>query len=343
MNSSLLLHFRPRRLPEPALRFSLTFGLGGTATLLIMVQFFTGLLLRFAYEPRPVAAFHSVQHISSEMFFGPLIRNLHHWAGHLLIVVIICHFLRIFYQGAYTGKRWGNWLVGLGLGILVCLANFSGYLLPWDQLSYWAVTIATNMLAYLPFVGPALHDSILAGAKVDGATLLLFYNFHTAILPLLLLVAMAYHFWLVRKAGGVSVGERSEGGGPKVPAGPHLFTRELAMAALVLALLMLGAILLDAPLLAMANPELTPEIIRAPWYFVGFQELLLHIPPAAAWVLLIGVTVFCAALPFMVVEQKKSPKVIRLLMGLLLLSYGLLTLLGCFLRGPGMTLILPWH
>ena len=175
--SDFLLHIHPRKIEPRAIVFSRTFGLGGIAALMFVILFIAGVLLRFAYVPSGNGAYDSIVRLQKDVIFGQLLRNLHYWNGMLLVVVSFLHLVRVFYAQAIYHERRKNWLYGLLLMFFVVCANFTGYLLPWDQLSYWAVTIMTNMLNYRPLVGNFLADMIRDGAVVNDDTLLRFYNF----------------------------------------------------------------------------------------------------------------------------------------------------------------------
>jgi len=316
------------------------------AALMIVQQLGSGLLLSFFYEPLPVRAYESVQHIQNTVFLGRLVRNLHHWTGHTLVIVLFLHMLRVFLSDALYPPRHRNWLVGLGLGLLILLANFSGYLLPWDQLSYWAVTIAAAMLAYIPLIGTSLQEFMIGGeGEVGTATLQLFYSLHTTIVPVALFLFMLYHFWFVRKAGGVLLPVGEQGTDRKktsVPLG-DLLVREFSFAALVSCVLLLFAMFVDAPLGDMANPQLTPHNVKAPWYFLGAQELLLHVPPlVAVCVLPLAVTLFLVLLPFVGKSVGKRGALLSVLFLGTALGLLILTVTGIWFRGPGMILIWPW-
>jgi quinol-cytochrome oxidoreductase complex cytochrome b subunit len=281
--ANFILHTRPLEVPERTLRLTLTWGLGGAAVLCLLVLFATGLLLKFAFEPVPDRAYESILYLQTQLPFGRLLRNLHRWSGNLLLLTAFLHLLRVFYTGAIDPARRGNWLIGMGLFALAVLANFTGYLLPWDQIAYWAVTISSSMLEYLPLVGGTLKNWALGGSEPGPATLMSFYALHTAVLPIALLALLPFHFWRIRKAQGLVIprasGEPSGAGQERVPAAPHLFVRELAFAALLLAALLIFAMFVDAPLAEPANPGLSPNPTKAPWYFMGLQELLLHFHP----------------------------------------------------------------
>jgi quinol-cytochrome oxidoreductase complex cytochrome b subunit len=284
--NSFVLHFRPRTVPERTLRFTLTWGLGGTAAVLVLLLIATGLLLKFFYEPFPGRAYDSILWLQSQVLFGQLVRNIHHWSSNLLLIVAFLHFLRVFFTGAFHPPRQFNWIIGLTLLLTVLFSNFTGYLLPWDQLAYWAITISVGMLEYVPFVGSALRDVILGGSEIGPATLSNFYAIHTAILPVCIVILMSFHFWRVRKAGGLVVPQSPEeepsSQSQRVPTIPNLILREVVIALVVIALILIAAVVFDAPLGAKANPGLSPNPTKAPWYFLGFQEMLMHVHPLFA-------------------------------------------------------------
>jgi quinol-cytochrome oxidoreductase complex cytochrome b subunit len=298
--NTFVLHFRPRTVTDRTLRFNLTFGLGGSAAVLIFLLFSTGLLLKFAYEPHPTVAYESIVSLQYEVPFGGLIRNIHHWSANLLLVVAFLHLLRVFFTGAFHAPRRLNWVIGLGMLCLVVMSNITGYLLPWDQLAFWAITIVTGMLEYVPLIGLWLQEMVRGGAEMGPDTMSNFFALHTAVLPILLIALMPFHFWRIRKARGLVVlrspDEDADVTGQRVETIPNLLLREIVMALVVVAGIMLFSVIVDAPLLAKANPGLSPNPTRAPWYFAGMQEMLLHFHPSFslfAIPLLVTAGLFC--------------------------------------------------
>ena len=297
--NSLVLHFRPRAVPERTLKFTLTWGLGGMAVVLVAVLFATGLMMKLVYQPVPDRAYASIIYLQNTVLFGQLIRNLHHWSGNALLLIVFLHLLRVFFTGAFHAPRQFNWIIGLSMFLLVLGSNISGYLLPWDQLAYWAITICTGMLEYIPVMGGGLQNVVRGGVDIGPATLSNFYAVHTAVIPACLLILMPFHFWRVRKSGGLVIprtpqedpGDRGE----SVPAIPNLIMREVVVALVLVAILMIGAVALNAPLEAEANPGLSPNPTKAPWYFAGIQELLLHFHPLFA-VMVIPLVIIAALL-----------------------------------------------
>ncbi len=293
--NSLLLHFRPKAVPRRTLKFTLTWGLGGMAVVLVGMLFVTGLMLKFTYLPVPDQSYASIIHLQNTVLFGRLIRNIHHWSGNALLLVVFLHFLRVFFTGAFHPPRQFNWILGLVMFLLVLGSNFTGYLLPWDQLAFWAITICTGMLEYIPGIGIGLQKMIRGGGEIGPATLSNFFAVHTAVIPACLVILMPFHFWRVRKSKGLVIPrtpqEDPADRGESVATIPNLIIRELAVAAVLIALIMVVSVLFNAPLEAKANPGLSPNPTKAPWYFAGLQELLLHFHPLFAVLILPVVTV----------------------------------------------------
>jgi quinol-cytochrome oxidoreductase complex cytochrome b subunit len=277
--------------------------LGGISVLLFLVLVATGVLLLLSYEATPEGAYASVRSLEGEVPFGSFVRAVHHWGANALIVIVFLHLLRVFFTGAFHPPRRFNWVLGLVLLLLVTASNFTGYLLPWDQLAFWAVTIATGMLEYVPLAGLPLQEAIRGGEEVGAETLSIFFVLHVAILPIVLFILTSFHFWLVRKGGGVML-PRAEGeDAPKktpIPVRPNLVYREGVAALVVMALLFLASALFAAPLQEQANAGMSPNPAKAPWYFMGIQELLVHLHPSfAVFVVPLLAAVLLVVLPYL--------------------------------------------
>jgi quinol-cytochrome oxidoreductase complex cytochrome b subunit len=283
--TDLLLHIHPRTVSRETLRFTLSFGLGGMAVVLVGILFSTGILLLFVYQPAIDVAYSTILILTREVPFGLWVRNIHHWSGNLLVVIALLHLLRVVLTGAFGPGRRLNWIIGLLLFFLLLAANFTGYLLPWDQLAYWAVTICTSMLGYFPFLGIWLQELFRGGAEIGPATLMNFFVFHVSFIPGSLFLLLLYHFWLIRRANGLVQIQKDPieaTAVQRVSTVPHLIVREAAVGLVLIAFLFLLAIVLDAPLQGQANPGMSPNPAKAPWYFLGFQEMLLHLHPLFA-------------------------------------------------------------
>jgi quinol-cytochrome oxidoreductase complex cytochrome b subunit len=306
---SLVLHLHPSKVPVSTLRWTYTWGLGGLSAVLMMVLGLTGVILLNNYTPAAPQAYINILELRSNVWFGELVRNLHHWSANLLVVVAVLHLIRVFGTGSYRPPRELNWLIGVAMLVLILASNFTGYLLPWDQLAYWAITVGTSIISYVPLIGEWLMRLALGGPEVGVNTLLNFYSMHISFLPLLIFGLMSYHFWRVRKDGGLTLPKSeddSEGPKPeRVTTIPHLINKELIYAIGWIAVLLVFSMLVPAPLEGIANPDVSPNPAKAPWYFLGLQELLLHFHPLVAGLVLpalagLGVIL----LPFFDVEGK---------------------------------------
>jgi quinol-cytochrome oxidoreductase complex cytochrome b subunit len=287
--NSLVLHIHPSKVSRPALKFTYTFGLGGLLLLLGSILAVTGVMLLFVYTPSPDAAYNSMIALQTEVYFGNLIRNLHHWSGNLMVVVGVLHLLRVFYTAGFTRPREFNWVMGISLLLLIVAANFTGYLLPWDQLAYWAVTVGTSLLDYIPILGGPLTNLLLGGPEVGAATLTNFYSLHIAVIPLAIFVIVSFHIWRVRK-DTITVPRKinQEADKEKVTTIPHLVSIEVIFALVWLAVLSTWAAFVNAPLEEAADPSHSPNPAKAAWYFMGFQELLLHFHPVFGAIIIPG-------------------------------------------------------
>jgi quinol-cytochrome oxidoreductase complex cytochrome b subunit len=249
---------------------------------------------------------------------------------------VVLHLLRTYLTGAYYGPRQFTWVVGLFLLLCVVISNFTGYLLPWDRRSYWAPTIVVGMIGSVPFIGDDLAGVIRGGPEVGSGTLVKFYAFHTTVNPLLIIALMAWHFWRVRKARGVVVprapGEPYDEKPDRVLMVPHLLVREFSVALILIALVMVVSFFFSAPLGDAANPGMSPNPVKAPWYFVGVQELLLHFHPLFAVVLIpLTAAVGLLLVPYLAYEHDTS--------GIFMMSHrgrrlGLVAALGALVLTP---------
>jgi quinol-cytochrome oxidoreductase complex cytochrome b subunit len=202
--NNVLYHLHPVKVKRHGVRLSYTLCLGGLSFFLFILLTITGIFLMFYYTPSAQTAYVDVEALSTNVAFGSMVRNLHRWGAHLMVLSVFLHMSRVFYHGAYKPPREFNWVVGVLLLFLTLLLSFSGYLLPWDQLALWAVTVGTNMAGFVPVVGAQVKFALLGGVEVSAATLLRFYVLHVLALPFILVIFLAVHFWRVRKDGGIS-------------------------------------------------------------------------------------------------------------------------------------------
>lgn len=402
--SNVFLHVYPVKVPRRVLRLRYSWRLGFIITVLFTILVVTGVYLMFFYTPSVNAAYGDMQQLRTGIGFGQLVRNVHRWSAHLMVVVVVLHLVRVFFAGAYKRPRQFNWVIGMGLFVVTLAFSFTGYLLPWDQLSYWAVTVGTNLVSYVPVLGHVLSDLLIGGDQIGQPTLQRFYALHVAVLPIALAVMLVVHIWRVRKDGFAV--RRSEHGvfaelatdapnsavaeqatNPTEPtvvppaaamvgesgdrvrllgvvdresvtaeerltddtvfAWPHLIVRHVVVALGTIATVLALGVAFAAPLRDIANPNLTPEPAKAPWYFVGLQELLSHFDPLVAGILVpTGVLLTLTFLPYFdrnPATESKFRKVAISVFVIILVSAVVLTVIGLLFRGPGWKFVPPWQ
>ena len=199
--SNFFLHLYPVKVPARVLRIRYSFRLGFISAVLFVILVVTGVYLMFFYTPAVGAAYGDMQRLRTGVGFGQLVRNVHRWSAHLMVLAVVLHLVRTFFAGAYKKPREFNWVIGVILLLLTLGLSFTGYLLPWDQLSYWAVTVGTNLVQYVPLFGGLLQDLLIGGDQIGQSTLLRFYALHVAVLPALVVLTLCIHIWRVRKDG----------------------------------------------------------------------------------------------------------------------------------------------
>ncbi|KKL15243.1 hypothetical protein LCGC14_2507560, partial [marine sediment metagenome] len=330
--SNIFLHLHPVSIPKRALRFTFTWGLGGISLLLFFILVITGVLLMFYYVPHVDRAYSDMKDLRFAVPFGVFLRNMHRWSAHAMVMVVILHMMRVFYTGSYRKPREFNWMVGVLLLVLTLALSFTGYLLPWDQLAYWAITVGTNMASATPFVGHTgpFHEllgiradndirfALLGGTMVGQNALIRFYVLHDVALPIIMGLLLAVHFWRIRKDGGISRPENiaaanndtlitgnsdtttmaDSGASQKIYTWPVVMVAELGILLLTAAVLLSMAFLFDAPLLEEANPAFPENPAKSPWYFLGIQELVSYSAFAGGVVIPLLFLTFLISIPY---------------------------------------------
>jgi quinol-cytochrome oxidoreductase complex cytochrome b subunit len=320
---NLFLHLHSVRVHRWVLRWSTTWGLGIIMTASFLLTLITGVLLMFYYKPYPEVAYPSIKDIHFVVPTGQFIRNLHRWAAQLMVLGVFLHMARVFFTAAYRAPREFNWVIGMALLAVTLGLSFTGYLLPWDQLAYWAITIGANIaqspreitdaLGVTEWFDPGgLQKFLLLGSEEIGEEALIrFYLLHVMVLPLVLVMLLGLHFWRIRKDGGMARPADADlrlgppdpqtypvftqephktyhlaaivrgrtptvGRGPEntLPTMPHLFYAELGLLMLTVLICMALSLGWDAPLKEPANPAVPENPAKAPWYFLGLQELV---------------------------------------------------------------------
>lgn len=207
MTSNIFFHLHPVKVSRKSIRWSYSFGLGVVTIILFAVLVFTGVVEMFYYIPSIQQAYPSLKEIQLSVPLGEFTRNMHRWSAHAMVLVAILHMARVFYTGAYKPPHEFNWTIGVVLLLLTFGASFTGYLLPWDQLSFWAITIGTNIAGYAPVLGPPMRQLMLGGTDVGQNALIRFYALHVAVLPLMTIILISIHIWRVRKDGGLAAND----------------------------------------------------------------------------------------------------------------------------------------
>ncbi|RMF73405.1 MAG: DUF4405 domain-containing protein [Planctomycetota bacterium] len=314
---NFFLHVLSVRIHKHSLKFVTTLGLGIITFVLFILLIVTGVLLMVYYKPSVNEAYDSMKDLAAVVPTGRFMRNIHRWAAHGMVACVILHMARVFYTSAYKKMREFNWVLGMALFVLTLLLSFTGYLLPWDQLAFWAITVGANIAQSPREITDALGitaafdpggktKELLLGAHYVGQEALTrFYTLHVMVLPIALSVILAVHFWRIRKDGGLARPSepipahppgRAADGSTKtwglmglmkgktpavdkelentIPAWPNALYAIGALAMLTTAVMLLLSYFVDAPLKEIANPAVPENPAKAPWYFLGLQELV---------------------------------------------------------------------
>lgn len=280
--NSFWYHIRPRALPIEATAWYYTFGLGWMSFFFFVLEAITGAILMVYYTPSPAAAYADMQKIMSDVPLGRLLRNMHRLGAHFMVAVVILHMMRTYFTASYKAPRQFIWVTGIILLIMTLVLSFSGYLLPWDQLAYWAVTIGSSMAEAAPLFGNAVNLLLRGGVDIGAGTLLRFYLLHIFALPMLTIIFISIHYYAVRKQEISPIHELFDAntklGKPtkrKVPFLPDQVFFEIALIVLLtFAFVAINYFFWDAKLESHANPGVTPQHTKAPWYFLWLQGML---------------------------------------------------------------------
>ena len=387
--TNFFLHIHPVKVHKNTLRPIYTLGLGLISIFLFFILMATGILLMFYYVPSTTQAYDRMLDLRGTVAFGIFLRNMHRWSAHGMVAMVFLHMCRVFLTGAYKKPREFNWVIGVLLLLVTLFLSFTGYLLPWDQLAFWAITVGTSIAGYAPLIGKQLQFVLLGDTTVGQEALLRFYVLHVAVLPTVLLMLVGVHFWRIRKDGGLSrpdAGSRPDTGatgvvtlrieskgaaekkvfglqgfvrGPFTKVGntpddtvfswPNLLVAELFVFVLTVSAILLISLLFNAPLEEPVNVMHPPNPAKAPWYFLGLQEMVSY---SAFWGG-IGIPGLMVALLVLVPYLDRTTKGVgrwfakeRLLANTLFLSLVILNvifiIIGTFFRGPNWTLVSPF-
>ena len=313
--SNFLLHWFPAKISKASMAWGYSFWLGTISAALFFLLILSGLPLLFLYVPSVERAYQSVKDIEFVVTFGSWIRAVHRISAHLMVIVVALHLIRVFLTGSYKNgagrnqRREINWVIGVVMFLTTLFLSFTGYLLPWDQLAFWAVTVGTNIASSIPMIGPDVRELLIGGRTIEQATLIRFYVLHVVVLPGLLGVLFAYHMWRVRKDGGLARADAEtvletaqpapvvstktytllgvvRGTAPTVTAKsleapdstvnavPDLVRRAAIATLGTIAVVSIMSVFIASPLEEPANALVTPNPAKAPWYFLWLQEIV---------------------------------------------------------------------
>jgi len=403
ITSNFLLHALPAKVSKASMAWTYSFWLGTITAALFLLLTLSGLPLLFLYVPSVERAYQSVKDIEYVVSFGRWLRSVHRVAAHGMVITVVLHLARVFFTGAYKNgigrnqhREW-NWVIGVVLLLLTLFLSFTGYLLPWDQLAFWAVTVGTNIASAIPWVGPSVRELLIGGREIEQATLIRFYVLHIVVLPGAVAALFGYHMWRVRKDGGLARADREEltevprdvaptptktytllgvarGTAPTVTAKtltaadttvnavPDLARRAMIATLGTIAVISILAVFIASPLEEPANPLITPNPAKAPWYFLWLQEIVtdttIHLGSFTingAFIggvilpgLLIGVLTAWPWLDrsprqatgewFPLVRRTQNIVFIAVMVAILLLTY-----IGMEMRGPYWEFFWPWE
>ncbi|MBS1791463.1 MAG: cytochrome bc complex cytochrome b subunit [Acidobacteria bacterium] len=401
--TNFFLHIHPVKVHRHTIKPWYTMGLGLISFFLFVLLTISGILVMFYYVPSTEQAYDRMLDLRGSVAFGTFLRNMHRWAAHAMVAAVFLHMCRVFFTGSYKKPREFNWVIGVALFLLTLFSSFTGYLLPWDQLAFWAITVGASIAGYAPIVGKSIQFILLGDTNVGQEALLRFYVLHIAVLPLLVTLLVSVHFWRIRKDGGLSRPEESDEKnanglsdwpkeldvaptveaapalatatglgmekkrygiqglvrGPFTKVGnvpdksvfswPNLFMAELFVFVVTVAGVLLVSLLFNAPLEEPVNIAHPPNPAKAPWYFLGLQEMVSY---SAFWGG-VGIPTIEVLILLLVPYLDRSAKGVgrwfakeRLLANTLFLIFVVvnigLIIIGTFFRGPNWGFVSPW-
>lgn len=381
--TNFFLHMHPVKVHRNTLRPWFTMGLGLISLFLFLILTVTGVLLMFYYVPSTTQAYDRMLDLRGSVAFGDFLRNMHRWSAHGMVAAVFLHMCRVFFTGSYKKPREFNWVLGVGLFLLTLFLSFTGYLLPWDQLAFWAITVGTAIAGYAPVFGEQIRFLLLGDTTVGQEALLRFYVLHVAVLPIAMVTMIAIHFWRIRKDGGMSrpadsdlvpAAEPSSGiniiekkrygvqglvRGPFTKVGnvpdnsvysyPNLLLAELFVLILTIFGVLAVSYFFNAPLEEPVNVLHPPNPAKAPWYFLGLQEMVSY---SAFWGG-VGIPAIEVLILFLVPYFDRAQKGIGLwfsrerllantLFGTFVIVNIVLIIIGTFFRGQNWEFVSPF-
>jgi len=401
--TNFMLHWFPSKVSRESLSTRYSFWLGTISAFLFLYLIVTGVVLMFLYVPSVERAYQSIKDLEYVISYGRFLRATHRIAAHLMVAVVFLHMVRVFLTGAYKNgvmtrqMRPLNWWLGLIMLVTTLLLSFTGYLLPWDQLAYWAITVGTNIARAVPGIGESIRYFLLGGNEINQNTLIRFYVLHCMFLPVILTGLFLWHMWRIRKDGGLACDDKlaleqkaqqvkpttsknymlmgiTEGRSATVEASlvdeeklqvtavPQMVRRLWVVALLTFAVTSALAVWLGSPLEEPANPMVTPNPAKAPWYFLWLQELVaittIHLGKftinggfVGGLLIPLGMLLWGFVQPFIDKSStgavgvwfSRERRLHNTIFIIVCLAVLILTYVGTFLRGPYWHIIWPWE
>jgi quinol-cytochrome oxidoreductase complex cytochrome b subunit len=343
---NFLKHLHPPMIRVKTLQPITTLGLGIICLSCFILLVVTGVTLLLYYVPYQEVAYDRIIHIMTTLRYGGLVRKLHYLAANVLVIASFLHLTRVFFTGSYQG-RYLNWVFGLCLLTLILASNYTGYLLPWDQTSYWAIKVGSNLASYFPIIGPSIRRFLLGGQEIGADTLSRSFALHVAFLPFLWISLIALHLYRIRKAGGLAASEEPES--DRIASSPILFKAELAVGLLTLSFLLILSFFIEAPLSGRADPLRPPNPAKAPWYFVGIQEMVSHSALIGGIVVPLIIGLFLLLCPVLDRSKSsggkwfvKSRLILNVVFAFIILSQILTIVVGHWFRVNNWLFKVPW-
>lgn len=297
------LHLHPLRIPESSARFTYTLGLGGLALFSFLVTAVTGIFLVFAYSPTPESANRSMQYIATVMRYGWYIRNLHYWAAQAMVISAVLHMVRIVLSGGYLGGRGFNWIIGIILLVLIFLMDYTGYSLRWDVESNYALITGINLIQKIPVIGKLLCRLVTGGFDITENTLLHVYGWHIIGLPIISSVFMSYHFYRIRKDGGISFNDAEPR--EKTISRKILLKKEIIFLLIAASAIIILSVIYTPGLSLPGETNHSADNIKAPWIFLGVQFLLRCCRPFVAGIIIPAlILLYWASQPYLDKNQR---------------------------------------
>ncbi len=326
----------------PAHRYSIWYYMGGVTLFLFFVQLLTGILLLLYYRPGEDSAYESVRFIVTEVKFGWLIRNVHSWSANLLVLFAFIHMFSVFFSKAYKKPRELTWVTGFILLVLTLAFGFSGYLLPWNELAFFATKVGTDIVGVVPIIGEPLKMILRGGEDVTGATLSRFFGIHVAILPAIFTVFLVAHLFFIQQQGmhePEKFKNLPENKKKYIPFFPDFALKDLLFWVVVFNILIFLALYFPWELGNKADAFApAPEGIKPEWYFMFMFHTLKLLPAHILFIEgeLFGILIFGVAaviwmlIPFIKIKQKHGWKIQPLtLIGILVVFFiAVMTIIG---------------